>query len=207
MRKVWLFAVALLAVPLAIGAVFLGRSEVTTAAGVTVMFGLVGDPADPPAGAGGITRDRSDPGAVVIKRGGTVDFINRSGGMHQVAVYGAGLNFDQQGCGTAASPCANLTTLADIIVLPGDQGWGNFISPPDGSQAKDNPATPENESRAGAGLLMTGPNPVGLTAPQRQSGAIDLSYTFMTPGQYLVICNFKPHFVSYAHATFVLVTE
>jgi hypothetical protein len=41
----------------------------------------------------------------------------------------------------------------------------------------------------------------------RQAGAIDFSYTFTMAGQYLVICNFTPHFVNYAQSTFVLVAD
>ncbi len=172
-----------------------------------VRFGLVGDPADPPQAAGGSTRDRNEPGVVVVRRGDTVDFLNRSGGQHQVAVYGAGLNYDQPGCGGATNPCGNLTVLTDVTVLPGVPSWGPWIAPPDGTIAKDDPATLVNESRAGAGQIAIGPSPVGVAVPARQAGAIDFSYTFSMPGQYLVICNFTPHFVNYAQSTFVLVTD
>ena len=205
MRALWVSGLALVIAAL-VGVVLVGPHD-TKAASVQVRFGLVGDPADPPAGAGGSTRDRNEPGNVVIRRGDTVDFLNRSGGMHQVAVYGAGLNYDQPGCGAAASPCNNLTVLSDITVLPGPLPWGNWIAPPDGSIAKDDPATLMNESRAGAGMIALGPNPTGVTVPARQAGAVDFSYTFSMPGQYLVICNFTPHFVNYAQSTFVLVTD
>jgi plastocyanin len=204
-------AIGFSALALAAAAVFatamLHSNEGTgSAATHRVLFGLVGDPADPPMAAGGTTRDRNDPGAIVIKRGDTVDFINRSGGMHQVAVYAAGLNYDQPGC--AGTACANLTTLPDVTVLPITPSWGAWIAPPDGSIARDDPATTGViESRAGAGQIALGPNPVGVAAAARQAGAIDFSYTFSNPGQYLVICNFTPHFVSYAQATFVLVTD
>jgi len=191
---------------LAIPAVFLVSAEDEPSRRI-VMFGLVGDPADPPMGAGGTTRDGSEPGAIVIKRGTQVDFLNCSGGMHQVAIYDQGLNFDDPGCGTDANPCENLTTLADVIVLPSTLPWGNFVSPPDGARQEDDPATLVNETTAGAGLLLMGPTPVGVPGPQRQAGAIDLSYTFNLPGQYLVICSFRPHFVDYAHSTFILVTN
>lgn len=173
----------------------------------TVMFGLVGDPADPPAGAGGATRDRNEPGAIVVKRGTTVLFNNRSGGMHQVAVYDKGLNYDQPGCGGPTTPCANVTSLADLTLPPTVPSWGNFIVPPDGSLAKDDPATPFNETRLGAGQIALGPSPLGVAVPARQAGAIDFSYTFTDVGQYMVICNFAPHMANYAQSTFVLVTD
>jgi plastocyanin len=205
-RHVWFLATAAFAIVVALSYVLLQRPT-TTSASHSVLFGLVGDPNDPPAAAGGSTRDKSDPTAIVVSRGASVDFINRSGGMHQVSIYTAGLNYDTPECGIGSNaPCANLTTFADIQVLQGELPWGNFIAPPDGSAAVDNAATSQNESRAGAGLLAMGPSPVGLTGPQRQSGAIDFSYTFSEPGQYLVVCNFRPHFVSYGHATFVVVT-
>lgn len=208
MRKVFVLASGLVIAAVAISAGLLMRPDDGKAASIQVRFGLAGDPADPAAAAGGSTRDRNEPGAIVIKRGDTVDFLNRSGGMHQVAVYGTGLNYDQPGCGGATNPCSNLTLLDDVTVLPGPLPWGTWIAPPDGSIAKDDPATTAvNESRAGAGQIAIGPSPVGVAAPARQAGAIDFSYTFTLPGQYLVICNFTPHFVNYAQATFVLVTE
>jgi plastocyanin len=196
---------ALLAVAFAIPAAALVEAEDPPS--VNVRFGLPGHPADPQMAAGGTTRDVNDPSYVVVKRGATVNFLNRSGGMHQVAVYDKGLNFDQPGCGGEGNACANLTTLTDIKVPPTTPKWGPFISPPDGSPAVDDPATQFNESSLGAGLLAMGPSPLGVAGPARIAGAIDFSYKFQYAGQYLVLCNFTPHFVSYAQVTWVLVTD
>jgi hypothetical protein len=72
----------------------------------------------------------------------------------------------------------------------------NYIEPPDGSAPSAN--------RIPNGI---GPSPVGVPAEGRMAGAIDFSYTFETSGQYVVICNFRPHLVNFAQATSVIVDE
>ena len=54
-------------------------------------------------------------------------------------------------------------------------------------------------------MLSLGPNPTGVSTADRQAGAIDLSYTFTTPGQYMIFCNFRPHVLGYGQAAFLIV--
>jgi plastocyanin len=85
----------------------------------TARFGLPGDPIDPPAGAGGGTRDRVDPPSIIIKSGEAITYENQ-GAPHRVAIYDSGLTKN----GTAAP-----TTLADIAETA---GTGTFLDDPAG---------------------------------------------------------------------------
>jgi len=165
----------------------------------TVLFGLVGDLAyDPAGGAGGTTRDLNSPNSLVVNPGDRVAFANRSGGQHQPAVFGPNL----RNKGTAAA-----TNLEDLTIShTAPSAWGNFVVPPDGAiPSTDDAATDIDERRVRDGLLGLGPTPVGVSTADRQAGAIDYSYTFTTPGSYMIICNFRPHVLSFGQATYVLV--
>jgi plastocyanin len=127
----------------------------------------------------GVERDRNSQSLMKVKAGTPVVFWNRSGWGHQVAIYDKDLAKN----GSAAG-----TTFADITV------------PAAGTQIND-----------AVGRLALGPSPAdfGCAGPAfctpLTKGVIDFSYTFRTPGTYLVICNVLPHFVNYGHATFVVV--
>jgi plastocyanin len=165
----------------------------------TVLFGLVGDVAyDPAGGAGGTTRDINNPNSLVVNPGDRVDFVNRSGGQHQPAVFGPNL----RNKGTAIA-----TNLEDLTIShTAPPAWGNFVVPPDGAvPSADDAATDIDERRVRDGLIGLGPTPVGVSTADRQAGAIDYSYTFTTPGSYMIICNFRPHVLAFGQATFVLV--
>jgi plastocyanin len=75
----------------------------------------------------------------------------------------------------------NLTTLRDITYTPG--------VPP---SAIDDPV----------GRLYPAVGPL----PANWAGA-SVSFTFTTPGQYLVICAFRPHLENFGQSTFVIVDE
>ena len=67
----------------------------------TVLFGQIGDLAfDPAGGAGGATRDLNRPNSLVVNPGDTIDFVNRSGGQHQVAVFGPNLRLNGSSAAT-----------------------------------------------------------------------------------------------------------
>jgi plastocyanin len=130
-------------------------------------------------GESGAERDRNTQGILRVAAGTPVVFWNRSGWAHQVAVYDKDL---------AKNGSAVGTTLLDITV------------PTSGTAIND-----------AVGRLALGPSAAdfgcggpAFCAPLTK-GVIDFTYTFKTAGTYLVICNVLPHFVNYAHATFVIV--
>jgi plastocyanin len=127
----------------------------------------------------GVERDRNIPSILRVKTGTPVVFWNRSGWSHQVAIYDKDLAKNGSPVGT---------TLLDITVPPG----GTTIDDPVGRLALG----PNSES-----LGCAGPN---FCAPLTKGG-LDFTYTFTSPGTYLVICNIRPHFVNYAHHSFVIV--
>ncbi len=92
------------------------------AATIRVHFGLAGDPIDPPAGAGGATRDRVQPPFLIIRSGDTVEFVN-IGAPHRVAIYDK--NLPKNGTNPP-------TTLADIDSAA---GTGTFLDDPVGRLA------------------------------------------------------------------------
>lgn len=165
----------------------------------SVQFGLAGDlEFDPPGGGGGATRDINVPNSLVINPGDRINFVNRSGGGHQVAIFGP--NLRQKG----TTPATNIEDLT--VSHTAAPAWGNYVVPPDGSvPSADDPATDIDERRVRDGLLALGPTPVGVSPADRQAGRIDYSYSFTTPGSYMVICNFRPHLLAYGQATFVIV--
>jgi hypothetical protein len=87
----------------------------------TVRFGLRGAQIDPPGGAGGSTRDRIEPGVIIINSGTTLDFRN-IGAPHRVAIYDKNLMKD------GVAP----TTFLDINATA---GAGNFLDDPAGRLA------------------------------------------------------------------------
>jgi plastocyanin len=127
----------------------------------------------------GAERDRNTQSLIRVRAGTPVVFWNRSGWSHQVAVYDKDLAKN----GTAAG-----TTMADITL------------PSSGTLINDE-----------VGRLALGPNSAefGCSGPAfcapLTKGVLDFTYTFKTPGTYLVICNVLPHFVNYGHASFVVV--
>jgi plastocyanin len=130
-------------------------------------------------GVQGAERDRNGYSMITVNAGTPIVFWNRSGWGHQVAVYDKDLAKN----GTTAG-----TTLADITIPAG------------GTRIDD-----------AVGRLALGPDPasVGCNGPDfcapLTQGGTDFTYTFSTPGTYLVICNIRPHLVNYAQATFVVV--
>src|SRR5688500_14541376 len=114
------------AVLLALLPILIPQTTSAQAAAHTVLFGLVGDLADEPAdGAAGTTRDINQPNSLVINPGDSIQFVNRSGGQHQPAVFGPNL----RNKGTALA-----TNLEDLTIShTAPSAWGNFVVPPDGA--------------------------------------------------------------------------
>ncbi|MBI4498876.1 MAG: hypothetical protein HY689_13370 [Chloroflexi bacterium] len=133
-----------------------------------VLFGLEGEPWDPPRGAGGVTRDRNTPAVAVVTTGTTVHFINRTGAPHRVAVYDTGL---------AKLGTGPVTTLADIDtrILQGsfiDDAEGRLVHGPSPDGVS------EADRRAGAiDLYYT------FTRPGQYLVICSLSSHFLNYGQ------------------------
>jgi hypothetical protein len=96
---------------------FLTQTQRSSA--MPVEFGLPGSPLDPPAGAGGATRDRVVPEVIVIESGQTV-FYENEGAPHQLAIYDKNLTKN----GTTAP-----TTLLDVN---DSAGTGTLLDDPVG---------------------------------------------------------------------------
>jgi plastocyanin len=130
-------------------------------------------------GENSVDRDRNSYTILTVNAGTPVTFWNRSGWGHQVAIYDKDLAKNGSPAGT---------TLADITL-------------PTTGVRVDDPV----------GRLALGPAPAdfGCGGPafcdRLTKGETDLTYTFKTPGTYLVICNVLPHVQNYAQSTFVVV--
>ena len=74
-----------------------------------VQFGLAGEPWDPAAGGGGVTRDRNVPDLITVRSGTTVDFEN-IGAPHRISIYNHGINSVVGG----VLETNNRTTLVDV---------------------------------------------------------------------------------------------
>ena len=119
-------------------------------------------------------------GPIIIKSGQTVNFKVGGSGFHRVAIYDRNLGPD-----TFRGTSDLETTFNSIDV---SLGGGPLIDDP-------------------TGRLALGASPLPFTPDERLDGRLDLSFTFDEPGQYLVICAVRGHFVNYGMAAFVIVEE
>jgi plastocyanin len=95
------------------------RNQAPEKPAIPVRFGLPGEAIDPPAAAGGSTRDRVEPPVIIIGSGDTINYVN-IGPPHRVAIYDKDL---------AKNGTTPPTTFADINTAA---GTGLFLDDPIG---------------------------------------------------------------------------